>query len=537
MNTRLLTSVLLGTLLLGASSCGKKTPVPAPADDSATSTPPADAAPASTDAATTPTDAAPAPDTEGDKNFRATRPAAMAPVPLVLPSITPFKLSNGLGVFLVPTALPTVAMTFEFDLGQIDDPQDALGLSSVCMDLLSEGTEKLDKVAWSEALADHAVSIFSPAGFETSTIGVRALTAKLGPALDLFTEMMMTPGLREDDLKRILDDRRASLTQSRGTASGIAQRLLGSVIWGADHPYGRVQQMADIDGITLAGCRELVARLKPDGARLWVVGQVAQDDLVRELESRLSTWTGKAPTRRELAPAMAGSGRIHAVHVPGAVQSVVVVGHPGPMRTAADFEATAIMAQIFGGSFSSRVNMNLREDKGYAYGARGGFTYRRAGSHLSVSASVETSTTALSLIEIIKELKLMREAAPTEVELVRERDGALQSLPARFAKPSSTLEELRGLHYFGLPLDWFSGHEKRLTALDVAAVHTAAKAYLPESQLVVLVVGDLDQKEKGADEKTGRTVREALQALANDKVFGDGGFQLLDADGKVLSSP
>ena len=259
---------------------------------------------------------------------------------------------------------------------------------------------------------------------------------------------------------------------------------------------------------------------------------MSRADLTRELESRLSTGKGKAPTRRKLAAAAAPSGRIYAVHVPGAVQSVITVAHVGPPRTAADFEATSIMAQIFGGSFSSRVNMNLREDKGYAYGARGGFSYRRAGSHLSVYASVEVTTTALALGEIAKEMKVMRDTAPTEIELVRERDGALQSLPARFAKPASTLDELRSLHYFGLPFDWFSGHEKRLAALDVAAIHEAAQKHLPETGLTVLVVGDLDQIEKGSE--TGRTVREALKTLANDKVFGAGGFQLLDADGHPL---
>ncbi|HRE91381.1 MAG TPA: hypothetical protein PK095_19850, partial [Myxococcota bacterium] len=126
---------------------------------------------------------------------------------------------------------------------------------------------------------------------------------------------------------------------------------------------------------------------------------------------------------------------------------------------------------------------------------------------------------------------------------------ALEALPARFAKPSSTLEELRTLHYFGLPLDWYSGHDKRLAALTVEAIHEAAKRHLPESQLVVLVVGDLDQKEKApapakpADPAnpdaapapdSGKTVREALQKLADDKVFGDGGLVFLDADGEIL---
>lgn len=528
----------LSVLVLGAvSACGKKAapPVEPAPDTTMTAAAKGDASAPSPDAAEpTPETTA---DSDKEKNFRATRPPASEPTPLALPSVTPFKLANGLEVFLVPTALPTLSMTFEFDLGVIDDPDDALGLASACLDLFSEGTARLDKVAWSEALADHAVSIFSPAGFETSTIGVRALTSKLGPALDLFAEMMMTPGLRQDDLSRILDDRRASLAQSRGTPAGIAQRLLGAVIWGKDHPYGRIQQMSHIDNITLDRCRELTAKLKPAGARLWVVGQVEREDLTRELESRLASWTGEAPRRREVAPAMNPSGRIHAVHVPGAVQSVIVVGHPGPARNAADFEATAIMAQIFGGSFSSRVNMNLREDKGYAYGARGGFTYRRGGSHLSVSASVEVTTTALALAEIAKETKIMRETPPEDEELVRERDGALQALPARFAKPSSTLEELRTLHYFGLPLDWYSGHDKRLAALTVDAIHEAAKAHLPASQLVVLVVGDLDQKEKaqpGADPAASRTVREALTALANDKVFGDGGLVFLDADGQAL---
>lgn len=557
---RLLLSVLVFGLLTG---CGKKAveadAAPAPSSPTPPPTEASDAAPGP-DAGPSAADATAA-DTAVDPNFRATRPAASEPTPLTLPSITPFKLGNGLEVFLVPTALPTLSMTFEFDVGVIDDPDDALGLASACLDLFSEGTERLDKVAWSEALADHAVSIYSPAGFETSTIVVRALASKLGPALDLFAEMMNTPGLRQDDLSRILDDRRAALAQSRGTPAGIAQRLLGAVVWGKDHPYGRIQQMSHIDNITLDRCRALVTQLKPSGARLWVVGQVAREDLTRELESRLATWTGEAPKRREVPPAATPNGRIHAVHVPGAVQSVIVVGYPGPARAADDFEATSIMAQIFGGSFSSRVNMNLREDKGYAYGARGGFTYRRGGSHLSVSASVEVTTTALALAEVAKETRIMRESPPKEEELVRERDGALQALPARFAKPSSTLDELRTLHYFGLPLDWYSGHDKRLAALTVDAIHEAAKKHLPESQLVVLVVGDLDQKEKAPapakpadpanpanpaapnppdaadappEAASGRTVREALKQLADDKVFGDGGLVFLDADGEIL---
>ncbi len=523
--------------LFSIGGCKKSTPV-APAPDAVaapTDTEPAaaDAAPApNSDAAAAPSDAgAPAPGDWNDPAFRATRPAPAEATPLALPTIEPWKLANGLTVYQVPGTLPTASLTFEFDLGGIDDPADAQGLASVCLDLFSEGTERLDKVAWSEALADHAVSIYSPAGAETSAIVVRSLESQLGPALDLFAELVRSPGMRKDDLARILDDRRAALAQARATPAGIAGRLFGSLVWGADHPYGRVEQLSHLDNITLDACRTFVAQLKPDGARLWVVGSVNRERLEADLSSRLGEWTGKAPTKRELAPAIAPNGKIHAVHVPGAVQSVVVIGHPGPARDAADYEATQMLAMIFGGSFSSRVNMNLREDKGYAYGARGGFTYRRAGSHLSVSASVEVSTTALSLVEIAKEIKMMRAEAPKADELTRERDGALQALPARFAKPSSTLEELRSLHYFGLPFDWYAAHEKRLAAVTTEAVFEASKQHLAPGDLVVLVVGDLEAKTK--DDPT-KTVRQALDKLAEDKLFGPGGLVVLDPDGKVL---
>jgi zinc protease len=335
--------------------------------------------------------------------------------------------------------------------------------------------------------------------------------------------------MRKADFVRILADRKAALTQSRATANGVAGRLFGALVWGREHPYGSILAEEHLAAITLADCKAWVAQLKPDGARLWVAGKVTRAGLTEALEARLGRWTGKAPVVHALAPAPAPSGTIFAVQIDGAVQSMVLVGHPGPSRVAADYEATYLMAMIFGGSFSSRVNMNLREAHGYAYGCRGGFSYRRGGSHWSVSASVETSTTALALREIANEIKTMRTTAPTGEELGRERDGALLALPARFATASDRLEALRSLAFFGLPLDWYAGHQARLAAVEAAAVEEAASAYLLSGDGVVLVVGDLT---KPAKDGAGATVLAALQVLADEKAFGAGGLVLLDVDGR-----
>ncbi len=528
----LMTLGAAGLLLFGA--CGKKAvepALPAPAPDSTLSTPDSSATAPDASAAPTGDAATGAADATAELD-RSKRPTPTAIAELKVPTPENFKLANGLDVFLLKTeTLPTVTMTFEFDLGVASDPPDKLGLASVCLDLYSEGTTRLDKVAWSEALADHAVSIFSPAGMETSTITMQSLVSELDPGLDLLAELLTSPGMRQADFDRIIADRKASLAQSRGTASGVAGRLISSLVWGNGHPYGPVQVEANLDAMTLDDCKSWVARLRPEGARLWIAGKVTADGVRTALDQRLAKWTGKAPVATTIAPAPAPTGTIYAVQIDGAVQSMVIVADPGPQRTAEDYEATHLMAQIFGGSFSSRINMNLREAKGYAYGSSGRFSYRRAGSQLGISASVESSTTALSLREISNEIKKMRDTLATHEELARERDGALLALPARFAQTSDALDELRNVRFFGLPFDWFSGYQSRLKGVDLPAVQAAAKAHLAPGDVVVLVVGDLTKPAKDAD---GKTIRDELQKLADEKVFGAGGLVLLDADGKRI---
>ncbi|PIE19053.1 MAG: hypothetical protein CSA66_03185 [Proteobacteria bacterium] len=466
-----------------------------------------------------------------DQSFRATPPTPRPVADVKLPTVAPFTLDNGLEVYLVEqNKLPTVFMSFEFDAGEIDDPADKTGMVSVCLDLYSEGTAELDKIAFAEKQADHAVTIWSPAGKETSTINLRTLKSELGPALDLLGALLRAPGLREQDFQRIIAQRKASLQQARATPQSVAMRLFSSRVWGRDHGYGRVQMESDIEAITLDDCRAFAARLKPDGARLWVVGMVSKDELTAALNQRLAFWQGAAPTPKRLPAAPKPDGAIHFVQVDGAVQAFVLLGHVGPARSADDYVATHLMTQILGGSFSSRINMNLREDKGWAYGGRGRISYRRQGSQLAIYASVENATAALAIGEMLREIKGMRDAEPTADELAREQQGALEALPAKFASPSETLNTLKRLAFFGLPLDYYLGYQASLREVDAAAVRAAAVAHLPDKGWSALVVGDGTMKAQGSD----KTVLEALRELAASKRLGDGGLVVTDADGLPL---
>ncbi|MBA3547027.1 MAG: insulinase family protein [Nannocystis sp.] len=461
-----------------------------------------------------------------DEPFRAKAPAATAIAELKIPDVTSFKLDNGLQVHLVrQDKLPTVQMTFAFDFGSIGDPKSQTGLTSICMDLLDEGTKKYETAAFEEKQADHAVNVSSFGGLESAGINVRALKSQLGPALDLMAEMLQAPGMRQTDLDRLKDRRKASLLQAKASPGSIGGRLYSMLVWGDGHPYGRIETEASINAVGLKDCQKVIGKLKPDGAHLWVTGMVDEAELRQELGARLPKWSGKAPARAKIAAAKPRLGTVFFVDVKDAAQSSIYVGHPGPRRQDADYEATDLMLEILGGSFASRINMNLREDKGYTYGGRAGVSYRRAGGSFSASSSVRTDVTGPALREVIKEIVGMRGGDPTVEELRRVQEGAMLALPADFATPSDTLSAVQRLSFFDLPFDWYKGYQQRLRAVDTQAVRAAAEKHLRAQDFVVLVVGDASK------------VLKDLDAIAAEKLFGAGGLVVLDADGKPAKRP
>lgn len=456
-----------------------------------------------------------------DEEFRYTAPEPGSIAPLRLPEVETFALANGVDVYLMrQKVLPTVYMSLQFDMGEVSDPASKVGMTSLCMDLLSEGTKSLDKVAFEEKQADHAVSVWSNGGSETSSVGFRALKKEMGPGLELVSDMMRAPGLRQEDLDRLRDRAKARLKQSRATPSSIARRLYGSLVYGEKHPYGRLETEQSLDAVTVGDCKKVAGKLKPKGARLFVIGMTSPEELKKELDERWKWWKGSAPRPRKVGKPNPRKGQIVFVDAPKANQSQVWVGHPGPARTAEDYEATEVMAQILGGGFSSRINMNLREDKGFSYGGRGGFRYARNGSYFVASSAVRADSTAASLREIAAEIRKMRSSEPTEEEMSREIDGRLLALPAQFGSATRSSFAFQSLVFYGLDLDWYDRYQERLEKLDTGAVKKAAQDHLREDGFTVLVVGDAS------------VVLDDLRALADEEVFGSAGLVIVDADGK-----
>ena len=492
-----------------------------------------------------------------EEPFRAQRPAPTAPRPFQLPAIKRFQLGKAdpIDVYLVERhELPTIAIDLDLDGGSMTDPASKVGLASVCMDMMAEGTVKLDKIAFNEALADIASSVSSYAGDDTQGVSMRTLTKNFDQTFALFADTIVQPAFRQAEFDRMIQRRLESLKQSRGSATAVAGRLGGLVRYGAGHPFGRVTSEKAYKAIRLGDCKSYHRRwIRPRKARLFVVGDTSEEKIRAAFTPLLSRWRGAAPALKgPPKPSPMKDIRIVLVDVPDSAQSVVAMMHRGPARKAADYFPTTIMGSLLGGGFTSRINMNLREAKGYAYGARGGFSYSRWFGAFTASGSVRDDSTYQTVLELVREVRGLQDASrpPTPEELDREKEGSILAMPARFATATATLGQYRALVYFGLPLDYwntFVDHVKEVTGDQVKA---AAQTHLRPAEAVYLVVGDASKPQKkfvpgGEDGKGSNedmvgpdgkpvTLRDALVELLRSDELGPGQMVVLDVDGKVV---
>ena len=472
------------------------------------------------------------------EDFRMAQPAPGPERPFVVPAIqTAVVPGTKLEVVLVEDhSLPAVQLRVVFPSGSIEDPAKKTGLSGLCARLVNEGTQRLDKVAWEEAQADLATSVWVSSGTEQSSIGLQSLKDTWLETLDLAVELLATPGLREEDLKRVRERSLAQLQQQKGSASGIAQRLQSRVTWGSSHPLGALLTEASLAATTTTDCAATMAGWRPDGARVFVAGDVTMAEVTSALSERIERyqWRGKAKKSPAVPAARFTSSGVSAderaidkatvvlVDVPGAEQSVVVVAGPGPGRQAPDHHANSVMSAILGGGFSSRINMNLREKHGFTYGARAGFSYLKNRGSFSVTASLRTDATGKALTEIKNELDGIVTSAVTAQELARERDGSLLAFPSSFSTSSATLDSWSTVFFYDLPKDTLAKTPGRLKALTQADIAKAAKTRVPKN-LRVLVVGD------------AAVIAADVKAHAAAGTFGKPGpVVVVDADGKTV---
>jgi predicted Zn-dependent peptidase len=309
----------------------------------------------------------------------------------------------------------------------------------------------------------------------------------------------------------LIAQRKANLAQNCAVRGTLSRRVWPGLVFGTEHPYGRCTSQAQYDALGVSECAETFSGLSCRGARLYVAGSTTEPELRALFGDRVAAWAARVdvPTTNPTIEAIAATPSVLAfAEIPGAAQSQVLLGHPGPSRDVPDYEALELMAQILGGGFSSRINMKIREEKGQSYSARAGFSFHRQGSSFSAGAAVHREATAETLRDLAQEIARMRDELVTADELEREREGTLLGLPARFATAERVRDTIAGLVFHDLPLDYHAGYAQRLAQVQAPAVREAARAHLraAEGGRCALVVGD------GA-------VREAVQSAAEDLGF------------------
>jgi zinc protease len=479
---------LVLTVLPGAREAARRTVVAAPEDE---------AAPVRTVSVDTKTD--PSAAARAEARLPGPEPAPR----FALPQLQRRRLTNGLDVLIVEHhELPVVTMNLVVRSGSAADPSDRTGLANAVANLLDEGTATRSALDISEQLSAIGAQLGTSANWDASNVTLTTLTKHADAALDIFSDVVLRPAFADAELARFRASRLTALAQRRDDATAIAGVIYPSILYGANHPYGRLAQgdEASTRALKAADLRAFYsAHYVPNNSSLIVVGDVRPDEVVAKLERALGTWKpGTVPSVQLDAPAPRDKTVIYLVDKPGAAQSVINIGHVGVARSSADYFPLLVLNTILGGQFMSRVNLNLRENKGYTYGARTVFDYRRGAGPFSASAGVQTAVTKESVAEFLRELRGIRGDIPvTESELEAAKRSLTLGYPRTFETPAQIAARLADIALYGLPDNYFNNYVASIEQVKLADISRVANAAIDPSRLAILVVGDRKVIEPG----------------------------------------
>jgi zinc protease len=431
---------------------------------------------------------------------------SVMPTPGPTPEFTPpsfvrRELANGMDVLIAERhELPIVAINLAIKGGANLEPAGKEGLADMMASLMTEGTARRDAIGLASALSEIGASLGANSGREESGLTLTTLTKNLGPALDLFKEVLLQPTFPEAELERLRKQRLAGILRRADDPQSIGRLVFPKTLYGADHPYGRIDTKASVEGIGRADVEALYRALfQPQNAALIVVGDVKPDEIVAKLDAAMAGWKPgdtKAPAAAE-APKAATAG-LYLVDKPGAAQSVLYVGQVGVPRKTPDYFALDVLNSVLGGQFSSRLNLNLREAKGYTYGARSGFSFRQGPGPFSAVTSVQTAVTKEALAEVVKEIRDITGPRPvTAEELAFAKDNTIKGFPSGFGTTFGVAGQLAELVTFALPDDYFRTYRAAVEAVTAEDVARVAKKYLDPENLTIVVVGDAAKIEEG----------------------------------------
>jgi predicted Zn-dependent peptidase len=430
-----------------------------------------------------------------DSHFDLTKPPTLGPPPaLSVPPIVSRQLANGLRIVVVEQhELPLADVLLEMRTGGEADPAGKPGTASLTAGMLLEGTSTRSSLQIADQEAFLGVSINAGSGWEQTTLSLHTPTAQLDSALALFADIALHPAFPAADLERVRKARLTALQQQRDRGPAIADRAFAAALYGSDNPYGR--PLAGTEASIASLSRDELVRFytmvyRPNNATLLVVGDVTPDDVERRAKALFGGWPrGEVPAVTTANAANVKATTLILIDKPGAAQSSFRLGGIGAARSTSDYFALQVMNSLLGGSFSSRLNQNLREVHGYTYGANSGFSYRRSAGPFTASAEVVSAKTDSAVVEFMKELRAIRDTVPQD-ELERAKRYLQLGLPERFETTGGIANQLLPLLTYDVPLDFYGSAVQKIGAVTQADVQRVARQYIDPAKLTLVIVGD-----------------------------------------------
>jgi zinc protease len=429
-----------------------------------------------------------------EEEWRKEPPKAADAKTLQLPTPTSFQLPNGLTVLVNERrGLPIVSASLVVKTGSGANPADKPGLANYTAAMLDEGTATRNALQIADEVAQLGGSLSTSSTMDAMQVSAGSLRRNFDALLTLMSDVVRKPGFPAEEVERQRKSRLANLIQQRENPGQVASNAMAAALFGTSHPYGfpEIGTEASNTAMTPDDMRAFWAQnFVPNNAALIVSGQVTAADLRPVVEKAFGEWKQGTPAQLALGSPATTSAKVILVDKPGAPQTQLRVASIGVPRATPDYEAIRIMNEALGGLFSSRINLNLREQHGYTYGASSQFVFRRSAGPFLISSGVRTDVTAPSVIEIFKEVRRMRETPLTAEELALAKDSLVRSLPAQFETSSSVTSSTANIYTYDLGLDYYSKLPARMSAVTADDVKAAAEKYVVPEKLIVIAVGD-----------------------------------------------
>ncbi len=443
------------------------------------------------------------------------------------PELQRTTLSNGLRVILAERhAVPVVNFQLLFDAGYAaDKASDAPeGTASLTLSMLDEGTERRDALEISRELAALGADLSASSNLDLSIVSLSALRENLDPSLEIFADVVRNPAFDPEEFARLKQQQLAAIQREKVTPRSMGLRVFPRILYGNDHAYGI--------SFTGSGTEESVESLtpealrsfhqtwfRPDNAVMVVVGDISLAELEPQLEWLFADWEGAPVPEKNVAEVgLAESASVYLIDRPDSLQSIIFAGHVAPRKNNPDEIAIEAMNKVLGGSFSARINMNLREDKHWAYGAYSFFVDATGQRPFIAYAPVQTDKTVDSMKEIQREIEgIIGSQPPTPDERNRVVDQQTLALPGRWETGRAVGASVTEMVRFGFPDDYWDRYPDEMRAQTVESLSAAARSVLHPDRLTWVIVGDRAKIEDGI------------------RAAGFGPIRLVDADGRPLS--